>query len=92
MVAFSTGEYVLSTLGLQIYDGPGLLSHDFKIWPIAFQGSGPTFLVVKKSHFNENIHLTASLRIPQNSCQLYSKTCLKQPLKIRQNKDLNNKW
>ena len=27
--------------GLQIYGGPGSLSHDFKIWPITFQGSGP---------------------------------------------------
>ena len=26
----------------------------------------PSFLVVKKSHFNTNIHLTASLRTPQN--------------------------
>ena len=26
----------------------------------------PSFLVVKISHFNENIHLTASLRTPQN--------------------------
>ena len=24
--------------GLQIYGGPGSLSHDFKIWPITFQG------------------------------------------------------
>ena len=29
-------------IGLQIYGGPGSLSHDFKIWPIAFQGSGPS--------------------------------------------------
>ena len=28
--------------GLQIYGGPGSLSHDFKIWPIIFQGSGPS--------------------------------------------------
>ena len=28
--------------GLQIYGGPGPLSHDFKIWPITFQGSGPS--------------------------------------------------
>ena len=27
-------------VGLQIYGGPGSLSHDFKIWPITFQGSG----------------------------------------------------
>ena len=26
--------------GLQIYGGPGSLSHEFKIWPITFQGSG----------------------------------------------------
>ena len=55
--------------GLQIYGGPRSLSHDFKIWPITFQGSGPSgpiLLVVKKSHFNKNIHLTASLRTPQN--------------------------
>ena len=26
----------------------------------------PSFLVVKKSHFNKNIHLTTSLRAPQN--------------------------
>ena len=55
--------------GLQIYGGPGSLSHDFKIWPVTFRGSGPvdpSFLVVKKSHFNKNIHLTASLRTPQN--------------------------
>ena len=51
----------------------------------------PLFLVVKKSQFNKNIYLKESLRTPQNSCQ-YSKTCLKQPLKKRQNKDFNNKW
>ena len=28
--------------GPQIYGGPGSLSHDFKIWPITFQGSGPS--------------------------------------------------
>ena len=28
--------------GLQIYGGPGSLSHDFKKWPITFQGSGPS--------------------------------------------------
>ena len=27
--------------GLQINGGPRSLSHDFKIWPITFQGSGP---------------------------------------------------
>ena len=28
--------------GLQIYGGPGSLSHEFIIWPITFQGSGPS--------------------------------------------------
>ena len=45
------------------------LSHDFKIWPITFQGSGPSgpiLLSCEKSHFNKDIHLTASLRTPQN--------------------------
>ena len=50
----------------------------------------PPFLVVKESHFDKNIHLTVSLST-QDSCQ-YSKTCLKQALNKRQNKDLNDKW
>ena len=50
----------------------------------------PSFLVVKKSHFNKNVHLTASLQKVHIGCP-YSKTCLKQPLKKRQNKDLKNK-
>ena len=33
---------VMGPSGLQIYGGPGSLSHDFKIWPITFQGSGPS--------------------------------------------------
>ena len=32
--------------GLQIYGGPGSLSHDFKIWSITFQGSGPSGLIL----------------------------------------------
>ena len=50
--------------GLQIYGGPGSLSHIFKILPITFQVKGPVdpfFLVVKKFHFNKDIHVTASL-------------------------------
>ena len=41
--------------GIQIYGGPGSLPRDFKIWPITFQGSGPSgpiLLVVKISRFN----------------------------------------
>ena len=56
--------------GLQIYGGHGSLSHDFKIWPITLSKAvgpvDPSFLGVKKSHFNKNILLTASLRTPQN--------------------------
>ena len=33
---------IIPEAGLQIYGGPGSLSHDFKIWPITFQGSGPS--------------------------------------------------
>ena len=61
-------------------------SHSKAVGPV-----DPSFLVVKKSHFSQNVHLTASLQKVHVGCQ-YSKTCLKQPLKKRQNKDLNNKW
>ena len=39
----------------------------------------PSFLVVKKSHLNKNIHLTGSQQTPQN--RKYSKTSFKQSLK-----------
>ena len=42
--------------GLQIYGGPGSLSHDFKIWPIIFQGSGssgPILFCCEKSHYKK---------------------------------------
>ena len=46
-VASKTGmltkqQITLGLTGLQIYGGPASLSHDFKIWPITFQGSGPS--------------------------------------------------
>ena len=40
-----------------------------KYGPSLSKAVGPvdqSFLVVKKSHFNKNIHLTASLQTPQN--------------------------
>ena len=40
----------------------------------------PSFFVVKKSHFNKNIHLRATKQKVHVDSQ-YSKTCLKQPLK-----------
>ena len=74
---------IKNSTGLQFYGGHGSLSHDFMI----SKAVDPSFLVVKKSHFNKK-KSSYGLQI---SCQ-YSKTCLKQPLKVRQNKDLNNKW
>ena len=53
--------------GFQIYGGPGSLTHDSKYGPPLSKAVGPvdpSFLVVKKSLFNKNIHLTASLRTP----------------------------
>ena len=45
----------------------------------------PSFLVVKKSHFNKYIHLTPestnSTKQKVHVASQYSKTCLKQPLK-----------
>ena len=82
----------LDYTGLQIYGGLGSLSHDFKIWPI-MGPVDPSFLVVKKISLTliKKNHLTARLQKVHVGCQ-YSKTCLKRPLKKRQNKDLNNKW
>ena len=50
-------------------------SHSKAVGPV-----DPSFLVVKKSHFNKNAHLKGSLLKVHVGCQ-YSKTCLKQPLK-----------
>ena len=38
----NTLTHAITETGLQIYCGPGSLSHDFKISPIAFQGNGPS--------------------------------------------------
>ena len=35
-------KFAIDDPGLQIYGGPRSLSHGFKIWPITFQGSGPS--------------------------------------------------
>ena len=71
--------------GLLIYGRPGSLSHDFKIWSITFQGSGPSgpfFLVVKKSHFNKKYssysESTNSTKQKVHVGSQYSKTCPKQ--------------
>ena len=54
-----------------------------KYGPSLSKAVGPvdsSILVMKKSHFNKNVHLTVSLQKVQVGCQ-YSKTGLKQPLK-----------
>ena len=35
-------DIIAKITGLQIFVELGSLSHDFKIWPITFQGSGPS--------------------------------------------------
>ena len=53
--------------GLQIYGEPGSLSHDFKIWPTTFLIIGPIHFGCEKNlTLIKKIHLTASLRTPQN--------------------------
>ena len=65
--------------GLQIYGGPGSLSHD----PITFQGSGPSGPIL----FNcekislSNSESTSSTKQKVHVGSQYSKTFLKQPLK-----------
>ena len=78
---------IMDTAGLQIYGGHGSLSHDFKIWPIAFQGSGPSgpilfsfekiSLIKKYSSYSESTNSTKQK--VHVDCQ-YSKICPKQPL------------
>ena len=73
--------------------GPGHCPMISKYGPSLSKAVGPvdpSFLAVKKSHFNKNIHLTASLRTPQNREYIYSKICLKQPLKKDKTKILKH--
>ena len=54
--------------------GPGHCPMITKYGPSLFKAVGPvdpSFLVVKKSHINKNIHLTASLQTPQNRKNMY---------------------
>ena len=55
--------------GFRFMVGPGHCPIISKYGPSHSKAVGPvdlSFFVVKKFHFNKNIHLTASLRIPQN--------------------------
>ena len=71
--------------------GPGHCPMISKYGPSPSKAVDPSFLIVKNSHFNKTVHLTASHQKEHVGCQ-YSKTCLKQPFQERQNKDFNNKW
>ena len=81
-------QQMKSETGLQIYGGPGSLSHYFKIWPITFQGSGPSGPILfscEKSHFNKkkyssNSESTNATKQKVHVGSQYSKICLKQPL------------
>ena len=73
---------------LQIYGGPGSLSHDFKIWPITSKAVGPvdpSILVVKKSHLYKTFHCTRVYELHKTEStyrpSIQKKICLKQPLK-----------
>ena len=75
--------YCLHAQALRFMVGP-----DFKIWPIIFQGSGPSGPILfscEKSHFNKRYssYSESTNSIKQKvhvGCQ-YIKTCLKLPLK-----------
>ena len=72
--------------------GPGHCPMISKYGSSLSKAVDPSFLVVKKSHINTNIHLTASLQTLQIGSQ-YSKTCIiSSHSKKTKNKDLDNKW
>ena len=78
--------------------GPGHCPMISKYGPSLSKTVGPvdpSFLVVKKSHFNKNNHLPASLCTPQNRNYMWVVNTIKCALSShskRQKKDLNNKW
>ena len=62
------GSLKVKTSGLQIMVGLGHCPMISKYGPSLFKAVSPvdpSFLVVKKSHFDKNIHLTGSLQTPQ---------------------------
>ena len=65
-LSFSSFVRFLCPTCLQIYGRPGHCPMLSKYGPLLSKAVDPSFLVVKKSHFNKNIHLTTSLRTPQN--------------------------
>ena len=64
-----------------------------KYGPSLSQAMGPvdpSFLVVKKSHFNKNIHCTGSLRTPQNRKYMSVVNTIKRVLSSHSKKDKTN--
>ena len=92
---------IATVTDLPIYSGHRWLSHDFKYGPALSKAVGPvdpSFLVVKKSHFNKKSSDLSSYSESMNSTKQkehvgsqYSKTYLKQPLKKDKTKILITK-
>ena len=77
------GPYFVQYQAFRFMVGPGHCPMISKYGPSLSKAVGPvdpSFLVVKKSHFNKNVYFTVSLQKVHVGCQ-YSKTRLKQPLK-----------
>ena len=99
LVTSDTSHFQDSNQAFRFMEGPGHCPMISKYGPSLSKAVGPvdpSYLVVKKSHFNKNYSSYSESRNSTKQkvhvgCQ-YSKTCLKQPLKKRQNKDLNKKW
>ena len=70
--------------------GPGHCPMISKYGPSLSNAMGPvdpSFLVVKISHFNKNIHLTASLQTPQNRKYMYVVNTVKSVLSSHSKQD-----
>ena len=60
ILSFKQTLRTLVRSSLSSYGWPRSLSYDFKIWPITFQGSGPSRPILyrcEKIHFNKNIFI-----------------------------------
>ena len=70
--------------------GPGHCPMILKYGPSLSKAVGPmdpSFLVVNKSHFDKNIHLTASLQTPQNRKYMKEVNTVKHILSSHSKKD-----
>ena len=81
---------MIHTQAFRFMVGPGHCPMISKYGPALSKAVGPvdpSFLVVKKSHFNKNIHLTESLRIPYNRKYMYVVNTAKPVLRGNSKKD-----